>query len=75
MSHQQKLNFRLLKALLLQLRAYGLNPTEWRVKRGGVQSLQRFAIYNRYDQDFCFEGEIKQSGARLEWKHLALISL
>jgi hypothetical protein len=75
MSQQQKLNFRLLKALLLQLRAYGLNPTEWRVKREGSQSLKKFSIYNRFDQDFCFEGELKQSGSHLEWKNLALISL
>jgi hypothetical protein len=75
MSQTQILNFRLLKALMMQLRHYGLNPTDWRVCRSESRSLKELSLVHRNDQDFIFRGEVIQTSTSLQWDTLALVSL
>ena len=75
MSQTQKLNFRLFKSLMLQLRQYGLNPRDWRVCRVTSNALGELALVHRHDQDFMFKGSVRQSGQTLQWENLFLASL
>jgi hypothetical protein len=62
MSNQQKTNFRNFKALLSQLRSYGLNPRDWKVVRESLAAdLEQIEMYHRHDQDFSFRGQLDRS--------------
>lgn len=55
MSEVQIQNFRLFKRLLLQLKNYGLNPSDWRIERATWKQDGLFDIRHRKDRDFRFQ--------------------
>ena len=58
MSVEQVQNFRLLRAILKKLSAFGLNPNQWRLARVQNPSAAKdsFAIYHNEDRDFRMVG-------------------
>lgn len=76
MSKKQAQNFRLLKALLSQLRAFGLNPKDWRIVRDASDASDNLIeLRHRHDTDFRVTGRIRQSTCgRPDWAQLTLAS-
>ena len=52
MSAMQIQNFRLIKQILFQLRAFGLNPYDWRIERTGLGLNSGLKIRHRTDEEF-----------------------
>ncbi len=68
------MNFQQFNALTLglELKTYGLNPSEWSIQR--IQTLY-YRIQNRTDQDFTLMGTLEIKNRRPHWKHLEVVSL
>ena len=58
--------------LQAQLKHFGLNPSEWNLRR--VQSLS-FLIQHKLDKGYAFYGRLENSGPQGKWRSLELLSL
>ena len=75
MSQQQVVHFKLLKFLLIQLKNFGLNPTEWRIDRKSQLGENQIFLVNKDDQHFKFVGNLGLKNGILAWQNLSLVSL
>ena len=75
MSVRQARNFRDLKALLEQLRSFGLNPRDWRFERSSLQRMDRIELRHRMDQELRVQGRVRHTpNGRPDWAQLAFAS-
>jgi len=75
MSQQQVVHFKLLKFLLVQLKNFGLNPTDWKIDRSSQLGENQIFLVNKDDQQFQFVGNLGLKNGILAWQNLSLISL
>ena len=75
MSQQQVVHFKLLKLLLVQLKNFGLNPTDWKIDRSSQLNENQIFLVNKDDQQFKFVGNLGLKNGILAWQNLSLISL
>jgi hypothetical protein len=80
MSTIQFQNFLAFRKLLAQLRAYGLNPYDWKIERTWNDAKEidqlHFNLRHKADQEFRLSARsIRSSQGRLKLKSLALVSL
>jgi hypothetical protein len=75
MSQQQIVHFKLIKLLLIQLKSYGLNPTDWRIDRASKIGTNEIVLVNRSDRQFQFVGNLGIKNGLLGWSNLSLVSL
>lgn len=54
------------------LRAFGLNPSEWNILR---ERAPFYRVESRSDRNFVFKGKAKKKGSTAKWEQLELISL
>jgi hypothetical protein len=75
MSQEQILNFKFIKALLKELKAFGLNPNDWRLERSSKTPNGSFGIQHRKDADFRLIGQcIQRTGGGLAVRGLSVHS-
>lgn len=58
--------------LQTQLKAFGLNPTEWSLQR--IQALS-YLIENKSDKNFALYGRLEYRNQKPQWKSLEVVSL
>ncbi len=75
MSQQQAVHFRLFKYLLVQLKNFGLNPTEWKIDRTSQLGENEIYLVHKEDQQFKFVGNLGLKNGILAWQNISLLSL
>ncbi len=75
MSQQQVVHFRLLKFLMIQLKNFGLNPTEWKIDRASSLGENEIFLVHKDDKQFQFVGNLGLRNGILAWSNLTLLSL
>jgi len=55
-----------------ELKAFGLNPSEWNVLK---ERSQIYRVESKSDRSFAFKGQVQKKGPTLKWKQLELVSL
>ncbi len=58
--------------LTAKLSNFGLNPDDWKVT---LLSEDQIEVRNRTDQDFYFQGKVKEEANRLDICQLSLIEI
>lgn len=73
MNTDQKLDFLKMRILHAQLAKFGLNPSDWKIKRASCKALE---MRHCQDGDFRFKAQLERTASgRAYLKNLTLVSI